>query len=155
MKRPRKQAEWKKVMRTEAFSVYQNRSQGRRFRINWNDHAGLRRRYRLWANSVEDAAEKARDLIAGHDPEEMVVEATAERDGLLVVEAFEKALAAARRNERSRRDWQRDQNRFIKWLADYYPLATHWRLFLLFYDIIGLLRADQGLVSKGRFLLQN
>ena len=127
MKRPRKQSEWKEVVRTEAFSVYQSRSQARRFRINWNDRGGVRRRYRLWADSVEEAAARARNLVVGGGPEGAEQDSSSDPNGLLVIDAFDQALAATRRNERSRRDWKRSQTRFLAWLAKHHPEANYWR----------------------------
>lgn len=128
MKRPRKQSEWKKVMRAEAFSVYQSRLQASRFRINWSDQGGVRRRYKLWAESLEEAAQKAQDLIAGRDPDQAEEEAAASENGPLVVEAFEQALGESKRGKLAKRDWTKVQNRFIEWMAKHHPEATHWSL---------------------------
>ena len=125
MMRPRKTIEWKKVMRGELFSVFQNRNQTHRFRINWNDRDGNRRRYRLWASSVEEAAEEANRLVKELTPNQP----EPELDGrILVVDSFEQALAETKRRDRSRRDWNRAQTRFIEWLAERHPDATHWPL---------------------------
>ena len=100
MKRPRKLTQWKKVMRGELFSVFQSRSQARRYRINWKDHNGKWCRYKVWADSVAEAVGKAPDLMNARGPVR-----PADPRGLLVIEAFEQALAHTHRKAGSRRDW--------------------------------------------------
>lgn len=125
MKRPRKkQNAWRKVVRTDAFSLFQNRARASLWRINWKDAETKWRRFRVSAASVEEATATARNLVAGIDPEKPAPD----EDGLLVIEAFDAALADTRRGECSRKAWQGVKTAFIAWLAEQHPAATHWSM---------------------------
>jgi integrase len=122
MKKASSPSEWKRVMRGEQFSVYRNRKAACRYLINWHDHEGKRRRFKVWADSLEAAAQSARDLIAAHMP------TSPEAADPLVIEAFELALASAKRGQKAQADWKWAQTRFIEWLAKHHVQAERWSM---------------------------
>lgn len=69
--------------------------------------------------------DKAQKIMEGCNPEK---EQAGDEDGLLVIEAFEQALALTKRGEIARKDWIRSQTKFIAWLALHSPETSHWSL---------------------------
>jgi integrase len=113
---------WRKVARTDRFSLFQSIAQPHQFEVSWKKSEGGFGRRRFSAASIDAALEEAPQRAG------LVFVLPQDDLGPTVADAFAETLGLTNRNDRSRADWLREQLRFMTWLADHYPECSHWRM---------------------------
>ena len=119
--RTRKKRAWKKIVRIGELSVFRHRTDPHRFEVSWKKRDGGYGRRRFSAQSTEQAIGQAR-VAAGLSQSQPI----APDEPFEIQQAFETALAQTRRGPSARKDWLRDQVRFLEWLERTHPHCGEW-----------------------------
>lgn len=119
----KKKKKWRKVARTERFSLFQSTTDSRQFEISWKKSNGSYGRRRFIADSIESALAKAEPV---DEPIRLIPSPAPAQQGATIAEAFAQTLSFTKRGKLSRGDWQRRQLNFMKWLAKRHPSCSLW-----------------------------
>lgn len=117
-----KKKRWRKITQGEHFSVFQSTTESRQFEVSWKKPSGGYGRRRYVAESPSQAIEAASE-VAGW------IRRMDDSGGrFTLLEAFEETLAQTSRGPRAKKDWLRDQLKFMQWVDRRCPDCTHWHL---------------------------
>lgn len=113
----KKEAGWQKIVTADDYNLYQDRATPTHFSVRFRKSDKWMAR-RFDAPSVKLAMEKA-PKVAG----QVIIE---KRENFRLADAFNEALGQAKRGEPSRKGWDQEVKRFMKWLNEHYPDCTYW-----------------------------
>ncbi|MDX1972065.1 MAG: site-specific integrase [Candidatus Sumerlaeia bacterium] len=108
---------WVKISTQNHFTLYQDKMNPTHFQARLKGSGNYLRR-RFQAPDLESALREAPRVIG------LVSEAP--KHEITLFDAFEMALEATNRRERSRQDWIRTTEKFLLWLKKNHPLCTTW-----------------------------
>lgn len=111
---------WNRIARTETFSLFQNLSDPLIFEASWKVSAGSYKRRRFRAGSIDLAKAKAPQVVQDQPANDR------EEGPYSLALAFAEALRQTKRGVGARRDWLRDQERFMRWLLRHHSDCRLW-----------------------------
>ena len=112
---------WRKIAKTERFSLFQSTTDPRTFEVSWRKSSGYGRR-RFQAPGVGPALERA-PVVCG-----LVVSEGSGPKKFTLARAFQTALDHASRGPKATQDWLYFVERFLRWLTGTHPACSHWHL---------------------------